>query len=106
MTLGTGGTSLLTLRPSANFIKADTSVRLSLVKDIVKTWDLATFGASDPPKVSEEEMAMANVFAKAVKTVEECQRLEGLVPRYQTRCEMLQADIEARESEKRNCSAI
>ena len=35
------GASSLTLRPSANFIKADTGVRLSLIQDIVKSWDLA-----------------------------------------------------------------
>ena len=54
----------------------------------------------DPLKVSEEEMAMDDVFAKGVKAVAECRRLEGLVSRYQRRCERLQADLEGRESDK------
>ncbi|KAJ8429329.1 hypothetical protein Cgig2_026559 [Carnegiea gigantea] len=45
------GASPLAPRPSANFIKVDPTVRLSLVQGIVKSWDLATRGASDPPKV-------------------------------------------------------
>ncbi|KAJ8432914.1 hypothetical protein Cgig2_004588 [Carnegiea gigantea] len=77
------GTSSLAPRPLTNFIKADASTRLSLVQDIVKSWDLAAPGASDPPKVSEEEMDMADVFAKG------------------RRCERLQANLEGREGEKK-----
>ena len=88
-------------RPSANFIKADPAAKLSLVQDIVKSWDLATPGASDPPKVTKEEIAMAEVFARGVKAVAECQRLEGLVSRYQRHCKRLQADLNARETEKK-----
>jgi len=74
-----GSASSLAVRPSASFIKADPNVRLSLVQDIVKYWDLAASGALKPPKVSEEEMVMAEVFARGVKAVAECRWLEGLI---------------------------
>ncbi|KAJ8451405.1 hypothetical protein Cgig2_017796 [Carnegiea gigantea] len=96
-TMVTGSASSLPVRPSTNFIKADPDVRLSLVQDIVKSCDLATSGASDPPKGSEEEMAMAEVFAQGVKAVAECQWLEGLFSRRQRCYEKLQADLEGRE---------
>ncbi|KAJ8449495.1 hypothetical protein Cgig2_002292 [Carnegiea gigantea] len=95
------GASLLASRPSANFIEADSAFRLSLVQDIVKSWNLATPGASDPPKVSEEEIAMAKVFARGVKAVTECWQLEGLLSCYQRCCERLQADLEAYEADKK-----
>jgi len=97
----TGNTSSLPSRPSANFIKADSGVRLSLVQDIVKSWDLVALGTSDPLKVSEEEMAMAEDFPWGVKVVLECRRLEGLVSRYQRYCERLQTELESRETEKK-----
>ncbi|KAJ8419343.1 hypothetical protein Cgig2_003520 [Carnegiea gigantea] len=37
--------------------------------DIVKSWNLVAPGASDPPKVSEEEMVMAEVFARGVEFI-------------------------------------
>jgi len=94
-----GAVSSLPARPSISFIKADPNVRLSLVQDIVKSWDLATSGASDPPKVSEEEMFMAEGFARGVKAIAECQRMEGLVSQCQRRYEKLQADIKSHEKE-------
>ncbi|KAJ8420069.1 hypothetical protein Cgig2_029003 [Carnegiea gigantea] len=63
--------------------------------------DLAALGTSDLPKVSEQEIAMAEVFARGVKTVTQCRRLEGLISCYQRRCERLQEDLEARETEKK-----
>ncbi|KAJ8442187.1 hypothetical protein Cgig2_005127 [Carnegiea gigantea] len=101
MTPVASGASLLALRPSANLIKADSGVRLSLIQDIVKSWDLAAPRTSDPPKVSEEEIAMAEVFARGVRAVAECRWLEGPVSRYQRHCERLQANLEARETEKK-----
>ena len=77
-----GTASSLPAWPSVSFIKADPDVRLSLVQDIVKSRDLVASGASDRPKVSEEEMFMAEGFAWGVKAVSECRRLEGLVSRY------------------------
>ena len=76
-------------RPSGNFIKADPTIRLALVQDIVKSWDLSAIGVSDPPPVSVEEIGMAEAFAQGVKVVAECRRLEGMVTRYQRRCERL-----------------
>jgi len=75
----TNGPSPLTPRPSANFIKADPAAKFSLVQDIVKFRDLATPRASDPPKVTEEEVAMVEVFARGVSAVAECRRLKGLI---------------------------
>jgi len=105
MTPSAGGASSLTSRPSANFIKADANVRLSLVQDIVKSLDLVISRASNPLKVSEEEMAMADVFAKGVKVVAECQRLEGLVSQYQRHCERLQQIQRAAKAKRRSCNA-
>ena len=51
--------------------------------------------------MSEEEIAMGEVFTQGVKAVAECRQLEGLVLRYQQRCERLQADLEARKAEKK-----
>ena len=68
---------------------------------IIKSWDLVTRGASDPPKVTEEEIAMAEVFARGERAVAECRRLEGLVARYQQRCERLRADLDSCEAEKK-----
>lgn len=80
-------------RPSGSFIKADPPVRLALVQDIVKSWDLSATGVSDPPPVSAEEIGMAEAFARGVKAVAECRRLEGMVNRYQRRCERLQSEL-------------
>ncbi|KAJ8448734.1 LOW QUALITY PROTEIN: hypothetical protein Cgig2_011355 [Carnegiea gigantea] len=77
--------SPLAPRPSANFIKVDPAAKFSLVLDIVKSRDLATPGASDAPKVTDEEVAMAKVFARG----------------YQRRREKLQADLDARETKKK-----
>ena len=65
-------------RLSTNFIKADPVAKFSLVQDLVKSWDLATSGTSDSPKITEEEVTMAEVFARGVRAVPECRRLEGL----------------------------
>jgi len=95
----TGGPSLLTPQPSANFIKVIPAAKLSLVQDIVKSWDLVIPGASIPPKGTKEEIAVAKVFGRGVRAVAECRRLEGLVARNQWRCERLQADLDACEAE-------
>ncbi|KAJ8426754.1 hypothetical protein Cgig2_029423 [Carnegiea gigantea] len=58
-----GGSSPITQRPSTNFIKADPTAKLSLVQDLVKSRDLVTPGASDLPKVTEEEIATAELRA-------------------------------------------
>jgi len=84
-----GGTTSFTSRLFATFIKADASMKLTLVQDIVKSWELANPKASDPPKISEEEMAMTEVFVKEVKAVADYRQLEGLVSRYQRCCEKL-----------------
>jgi len=100
-TQAASGPSPLAPRTSANFIKADLTAKLSVVWDIFKSWDLATPGTSDPSKVTEEEVAMAEVFARGVKAVAECRRLKGLVLRYQWRYERLQVDLDACETEKK-----
>ena len=51
--------------------------------------------------MTEEEIAMAEVFTQGVRAVAECRRLEGLVARYQQRSEKLQADQNAREAERK-----
>jgi len=99
MTPVAGSTSSLSTQPLASFMKADPDVRLSLVQDIVKSWDLATPRALEPPKVSKEEMAVGEVFAQGVKAVAECPRLEGLASRYQRCYEKLQAGLEGREKD-------
>ena len=88
-------------RPSGSFIKADPPIRLALVQDIVKSWDLSATDVSDPPPVSAEEIGMAEAFARGVKAVAECRRLEGMVNRYQRRCERLQSDLAACEATKK-----
>ena len=65
-------------RPSTNFNKADPVAKFSLVQDLVNSWDLATSGTSDSPKITEEEVTMAEVFARGVRAVPECRRPEGL----------------------------
>ena len=50
-------------RPSGSFTKADPSICLALVQDIVKSWDLSGPGVSDPPPVSGEEIGMVEAFA-------------------------------------------
>ena len=67
-----GGSTPITQKPSTNFIKADPAAKLSLVTDLVKSWDLVTSGASNPPKVIEEEIAMAEVFAQGVRAAAGC----------------------------------
>ncbi|KAJ8420250.1 hypothetical protein Cgig2_033521 [Carnegiea gigantea] len=96
-----GGSSPITQRPSTNFIKADPAAKLSLVQDLVKSWDLVTPRASDPPKVIEEEIAMVEVFARGVRAAAKCQRLEGLVTRYQQHWKKLRADLDGHEAEKK-----
>ena len=88
-------------RPSGSFIKDDPTIRLTLVQDIVKSWDLSATGVSDPPPVSAEEIGMAEAFARGVKAMVECRRLEGMVTRYQRRCERLQSDLAACEATKK-----
>ena len=44
---------------------------------------------------------MADVFAKEVKAIAACWRLERLVSRYQRHYERLQADLESREGENK-----
>ena len=88
-------------RPSGSFIKADPPIRLALVQDIVKSWDLSAADVSDPPPVSAEEIGMAEAFARGVKAVAECRRLEGVVNRCQRRCERLQSDLAACEATKK-----
>jgi len=68
-----------------NFIRANLGAKFSLVRDLVKSWGLATSGTSEPHKVTEEEATMAKAFARGVKAAAERRRLEGLVNRYQ-RC--------------------
>jgi len=67
-----GGSSMSTQRPSTNFIKADSAAKFSLIQDLVKSWNLVTPGTSDPLKVTEEEVAMAEAFARGVRVVIEC----------------------------------
>ena len=85
-------------RPSGSFFRVDPPARLALVQDIVKSWDLSATGASDPPPVSAEEIGMAEAFARGVKAVAECRRLEGTVNRYQRRCERLQSELASCEA--------
>jgi len=58
-----GGSSPIT-QPSTDLIKADPAAKLSLVQDLVKSCDLVTPRASDPPEVTEEQIAMAEVFTR------------------------------------------
>ena len=74
-----GGASSHSSRPLGSFIKADPNIRLSLVQDIIKSWDLAAPGDSYPPPVSGEEIGMVEAFARGMKAVAECRCLEGLV---------------------------
>ena len=51
------------MRPT-NFLKADSAAKLELVQDLAKSWDsvdLATSGTSEPIKVTEEEVVVAEV---------------------------------------------
>ncbi|KAJ8427306.1 hypothetical protein Cgig2_032955 [Carnegiea gigantea] len=64
--------------------------------------DLVTPGASDPPKVTEEEVALVKAFALGVRAAAECRRLEGLVSRHQWHWEKLKADLNARAADKKS----
>jgi len=43
---------------------ADLAAKFTLVQDLVKSWDLATLGTSNPLKVIEDEVTMAEAFAR------------------------------------------
>jgi len=68
----TGRSPLSTQRPSTNFVKADPAAKFSLMQDLVKSWDLATPGTSNPPKATKEEVAMAEVFAQGMRAAAKC----------------------------------
>ena len=66
-----------------NFIKADPAAKFALVQD------LAAWGASEPLKVTRDKVTVAEAFAQEVKAATKCQKLEGLMGRYQRRWERL-----------------
>jgi len=57
--------------------------KFTLAQDLVKSWDLATLGTSEPLKVTEDEVNMAEAFARGVRATAERQKPEGLVARCQ-----------------------
>ena len=81
------GPLISTPQPTTNFIKADPAAKLSLIPDLVKSWDLAASSTLEPPKVTKEEMTMAEAFARGVKAAVERRKLEGQVARLQQRLE-------------------
>ncbi|KAJ8428638.1 hypothetical protein Cgig2_017137 [Carnegiea gigantea] len=85
-------------RPSTNFIKADPAAKFSLFQD----FDLATSGTFDSPKITEEEVTMAEAFAQGVRAAAECRMVEGLTTRYQQCWEKLKADQDTREAENKD----
>ncbi|KAJ8429797.1 hypothetical protein Cgig2_015629 [Carnegiea gigantea] len=85
-----------------NVIMVNLAAKFTLVQDLVKSWDLATSGTSDPLKVTEDEVIMAEPFARGVRAAMERRRLEGLVTRYQRRWETMKEEKDAREAEKKD----
>ena len=59
-------------------------------------------GTSEPLKVTEDEVTMAEAFAWGVKAAAECQKLEGIMARYQQRWKKLNEEKEAREADKKD----
>ena len=58
-------------------------------------------GTSEPHKVTEEEVTMAEAFTRRVKVAAERRRLKGLVTRYQRGWGKLKEKKDAREAEKK-----
>jgi len=97
-----GGTPISPLQPTTNFIKADPAVKFSLIQDLVKSWDLAASGTLESPKVTEEEMTMAEAFARGVKAAAERHKLEGQVARLQWHLEKMKEEKDGWEVERKD----
>jgi len=52
-----------------NLIRANPTAKFSLAQELVKSWDFAVLGTSEPHKVTEEEVTMAEAFACGVRFV-------------------------------------
>ena len=66
-----GGTFLSARPLPSNFIMADPVTKFAFVQELVKSWDLATSGTSEPLKVTEDKVAMAEAFARGVRAAAE-----------------------------------
>jgi len=59
-------------------------------------------GTSEPLKVTEDELTMAEAFAQKVRAAAERRKLEGLVAWYQWCWEKLKEEKDVREAEKKD----
>ena len=72
---------------------------------MVKSWDLAALGTSEPLKVTEDEVIMVEAFARGVRPAAERRKLEGLIARYQRRMEKLKEEKAPGRLRRKTCSA-
>ena len=57
----TGGTPAGACACPTNFLSADSAGKFQLAQDLAKSWDLVASGTLEPIKVTEEEVAIAEV---------------------------------------------
>ncbi|KAJ8429036.1 LOW QUALITY PROTEIN: hypothetical protein Cgig2_016941 [Carnegiea gigantea] len=80
---------------STSFLAADSAAKLELVWDLANSLDLAALGTSEPPKVTENEVAMVNIMS-------ERRRLDEAAARYKRHWEKLREERDTWEAAKKD----